>query len=695
MKNSFKYHLSVIVILISIFSISCKQGSQINTGSLFEEMIDMVNLAEFPDPGYTTIQFSSYDHRSTTPDAPDWFANSDGFGGEPIPNFEEVLVEPDEKGIGEYLVADVDGPGAIVRVWTASINGEVKVFIDGSEARLIPVANKFFTGPYDEEFMNFENIDNETFKKTIRQRDASYAPIPFKEHLRIVWKGNIKEIHFYQLQVRLYDKGTNIKSFEGDDLIKYGDIINKVSMTLSDPDKHLQTLSDEEATLFDTSLRSTDKKTVFEQEGNKAVERFSIQLKAENIDLALRQTLLYISFDGETNSQIQSPVGDFFGAAPGINPYTSLPFTVKPDGTMVCRFVLPFNKSVKIQLENLGYQEVSAKGEVLLMPYKWNKNSMHFRAKWRTEHNMLAHNTDIQDIDFLKANGKGVYVGTTSYLMNPADAPKPYGNWWGEGDEKIFVDNEEKPSTFGTGSEDYYNYSWSSPDIFYFPFCGQPRNDGPGNRGFVTNYRYHSLDALPFKQNIKFFMELFHHEPTPGFSYSRIAYHYGKPGLTDDHEKISQKDVRELIMPENWIPTAVKGSRNSVFYSAEDLLINSQNVSFKEGRMWEGSKLLVWKPEKAGNKLNFDIPIDSPGDYTIHINMALSPLSGYISLFCDDEKFQSANLYRPYRTLSREITFHTIKHSKGKHTITIEYIENKSISSEPEVGIDFIWVQKI
>ena len=45
-------------------------------------------------------------------------------------------------------------------------------------------------------------------------------------------------------------------------------------------------------------------------------------------------------------------------------------------------------------------------------------------------------------------------VGDTLALHNGAAA------WWGEGDEKIFVDGETFPSHFGTGSEDYYGYSF-------------------------------------------------------------------------------------------------------------------------------------------------------------------------------------------------------------------------------------------
>jgi len=113
--------------LLAFLGASCgpMDGSRdaVTTGSLYSEMIDLAGLAEFPNPAYKTMQFSSYDRRSSVPGGPDWFANSDGFGGEPRPGFEAVLREPGEDSIGQYLVADVAGPGAIVPLWTAAIDG--------------------------------------------------------------------------------------------------------------------------------------------------------------------------------------------------------------------------------------------------------------------------------------------------------------------------------------------------------------------------------------------------------------------------------------------------------------------------------------------------------------------------------------------------------------------------------------------
>ena len=76
------------------FSGNVNVRAVVTTGSLFEQMIDMDRLSRFPDPPYRNVQYSSYDHRSQIPGGPHWFANDDGFGGEPVPNVEKILKAP-------------------------------------------------------------------------------------------------------------------------------------------------------------------------------------------------------------------------------------------------------------------------------------------------------------------------------------------------------------------------------------------------------------------------------------------------------------------------------------------------------------------------------------------------------------------------------------------------------------------------
>ena len=693
-------------ILFLIVSVSCQTGTagrkKITTGSLFEEMIDMVNLTHYPAPSYRTVQYSSFDRRSNIPGGPDWFANADGFGKEPIPNFEEVLKEPDAEGIGEYLIADVKGPGAIVRMWSAAISGTIQLFLDGKSSPLYDgPAIDFFHRPYDS-FPEVQSLESEHLGKTVYQRDAAYAPIPFAKNMRLVWIGDLQTIHFYQVQVRLYERGTKVISFSPEDLVTYKETIDKVLLGLSDPDNQLELHAKGPAVPFRLTVDPAKQADIISLEGPLAVEKLRIRLQARNMDKALRQTLLHVVCDGYPWGQVQAPVGDFFGAAPGINPYQSLPFTVQPDGTMICRYVMPFQKACQIRIENQGDQSVRVEGSVSLMDYTWEEDrSMHFRARWRVNHNMIASNTAVQDLPFLIAHGKGLYVGTTSYLLNPNNVPTPYGNWWGEGDEKIFIDDDMVPSIFGTGSEDYYNYSWSSPDIFYFPYCGQPRNDGPGNRGFVTNFRWHILDPLPFQNTIRFFLELKSHERTEGLSYARIGYHYARPGLTDDHLAIMPEDLRYLRLPENWKPAARMGARNSVFYSAEDIILEGQRTGYKRGRLWEDGRLLVWYPREKGETQTFGFSTREKGKKRIHFAAALTPDSGRISVLVDKKPTTLANqqetvdLYRPFRTLLRNFTLPPMELGPGYHTLTLKYEGADPAVRRPEIGIDFIWVQKV
>ena len=90
----------------------------ITVADLLDEMHDLERLARLEKHPFRTVQYSSYDRRSRSPDGEAWFSNADGFGREPIPGFEAVLAEADGEGTGSYLLCDVTGPGVIVRGWS-------------------------------------------------------------------------------------------------------------------------------------------------------------------------------------------------------------------------------------------------------------------------------------------------------------------------------------------------------------------------------------------------------------------------------------------------------------------------------------------------------------------------------------------------------------------------------------------------
>jgi len=361
----------------------------ITTGSLVEEMIDLARLAQFPDPAYKTVQFSSYDRRSKLPGGPGWFANSDGFGREPIPNFEAVLVEPDARGVGEYLLCDVRSPGAIVRTWTAANAGRIRMYLDDDDKPVFEgTADEFLRRPYLQS-ARIAGIDPKLFEAAFRQRDACYFPLPFAKRCRIVWIGSIQKIHFYEVQVRVYEAAAKVVTFQPKDLATYRKTIERVGKVLAHPSAAWKYASAKPPTPIDVTARPGQTTEALSLAGPGAIERLTLRARAKDLDRALRQTVLHITFDGYPRAQVQSPTGDFFGAAPGINPYDSVPFTVRGNGEMTCRFVMPFARSCTIRLENKGDQPVRVTGSALVGTHRWDDGrSMHFRARWRVDHDL-------------------------------------------------------------------------------------------------------------------------------------------------------------------------------------------------------------------------------------------------------------------------------------------------------------------
>ena len=693
-----KQTISILsVILIGYAASASAVAGAINTGSLIDEMVDLQHLAEFPAPYYKTVQYSSYDRSSTVPEGEGWFGNADGFGNEHIPNFQEVLREATEDQPGEYLMCDVEGPGAIVRLWTALLTGELRVYLDDMDTPLYEgPAETFFWNSYDA-YGKAAGVDVDPLKGSFYQEQASYCPFPFAKRCRIVWTGSLKDLHFYQIQVRRYEPGRSVTTFRPADLRTYADQLQRAAGILSQPGENWPVVSQRPVETFEVKLAPGAQLDAFSIDGPSAIERLILSVEAPNRDLALRQTILHIAFDGHSAGQVQSPVGDFFGCAPGFTPYDSAPFTVRPDGTMECRYLMPFKKNVRIAFQNMGDQEVVVRGQVLPADYTWNEaQSMHFRARWRIDHDLQDLPQAPQDMPYLVAHGQGVYVGTATYILNPSNIPALGGSWWGEGDEKIFVD-ETFPSTFGTGSEDYYNYAWSHNHIFSYAYCGQPRNDGPANRGFITNNRWHILDPLPFKKHIAFYMELITHNPTPGLGYARIAYYYGKPGLMDDHLPITRADVREQVLSENWQPLAKYGSKDSVFFQAEDVVEATAALPVEKDNMWSGGQCMRWIPKRAGEELKFTLPVAEDGTYLVRFVLAMDARSPSVTFDVNAESTVPCgpfNLYRAHDVLSRAFASAPVSLKKGEVDITLRSQADAS-TEKPSVGVDFLWLQRI
>ena len=407
------------LLCLAVLATSSARADVVDTASLLDDMSRLDLLARWPQPAYRTVQYSSYDRRSTTPDAPHWYSNSDGFGREPIPNFAAVLREPDAAGVGLYLVADVDGPGAIVRTWSAAMGGVLRVWLDGAEAPIWEGSAFEFFARRSEHFFERAGLEIECDDAFVQQ-DADYFPIPFATHLRVTWEGRLRELHFYHLQVRFYDAGTAVRTFDAKrDVNAAGaERIRAVAEQLTQPANRLEGEAVDIADAVEVGPGGSWSWSR-EREGPGAISQIVLRVDADDIERALRGSLLTIAFDGAGQPQVEAPLGDFFATGPGVNPMSSLPFSVAPDGTMTSRFVMPFKRGVTISLRNWTPFALRVTGAVTVSPWKWDERSLYFRAKWRVDHDLIAGGAaGVFDIPYVVARGRGSLVVLLGFTVD-------------------------------------------------------------------------------------------------------------------------------------------------------------------------------------------------------------------------------------------------------------------------------------
>jgi len=527
-KNSLKFiHFLTVTIVSVTLMISCSRQKIISLKSLLIEMTDRESITQMPTPSYKLKQSSSYDRKTDTLDGKGWFANDDFTW---FPGIDSSV------GRKEYILVNSDGPGAIVRWWMTfagegSYDGIIRVYIDDSEVPVLEEnALKLLSGG----FLAGEPLSSSVSPETdIKMRGHNlYLPIPFLKHCKVTFECNAIKITsssrkpsiYYNICYRQYEKGTRVVSFSKSELANAGELIKSTNKILnlsgSSPDKVIAYISTD-------PLQAKDSIRVKIDSRSSAISKITLHLSAFDTEYAMRSTVLKITFDG--HQTVWVPAGDFFGTGYKRTISSTWESRVDDQIKMEAFWLMPFKENCLVSLINYGNQIVNAELRIETTKYKWNKNSMYFGTSWHEYYQILTAGAESvggtgrhRDINFIDIKGSGVYAGDAVTVFNTVDA------WWGEGDEKIFVDGEAFPSSIGTGTEDYFGYAWCRPEIFSHPFIAQPSGSGNFHPGLTINMRYRVLDAIPFTSSISSNIELWHWLPAV-INYALTSYWYVLP----------------------------------------------------------------------------------------------------------------------------------------------------------------------
>ncbi len=361
-----------------------------------------------------------------------------------------------------------------------------------------------------------------------------------------------------------------------------------------------------------------------------------------------QEMLLRIYWDGSKRPGVEAPVGDFFANCFGRrDEVVSLPVIVDHGNAYNCFWRMPFRKSARIEIVNQSDKPIN----LLYYNIDWikkdrvPKDTPYFFAQYRQEYPVQGG----QDYVLLDTKGKGHYVGTVLAVRTRSPA------WFGEGDEKIYIDGEAKPSIWGTGTEDYFLSAWGLKKTLT-PYFGVPYFDQWGIVGGHTSaYRWHLNDPIVFQKGIRVTFEHFgwispdenpKHETTSWNEreddYSSVAFWYqtGEPTFT---ARAPDGPARRLPSLERVI--AYGRDHVDAKQSHGVGQVTSQQLDF-----YERPQLLYMPDRKDGAWIEIPFVVTEKEPLRLLLNMTTSYDFGQYQAYLNDVKvgdpleFYSANL---------------------------------------------------
>ena len=284
--------------------------------------------------------------------------------------------------------------------------------------------------------------------------------------------------------------------------------------------------------------------------GQGAVKHFWITDSAK----AGRLLILRIYFDGQKNPSVEVPLSDFFANADyrEFAQISSLPICVNPGRGLNCYFEMPYFKSFRFEIENIGTEECNIYYQIDCEEKEIPKDSLYFHAQFRRL-NPLPYKEVYTILDGIKGNGH--YVGTYMHW-----GVKNNG-WWGEGEIKFYIDGDsEFPSICGTGTEDYfcgaYNFDVGGKYTpFSTPYSGLTKVGATDaaykSQRYFNMYRWHIADPVYFKENLRVTIQALGWRSEGRYmplqdDISSVAYWYSDT-LDDIYPAFPSRDELEII----------------------------------------------------------------------------------------------------------------------------------------------------
>ncbi len=555
--------------------------------------------------------------------------NDDGFSGK-----YSFLRRED----GGLVIADLQGPGVIYRVWTPTPSDDwVEFYFDGEPTPRICVKfREIFTGHHPPFVAPLVGSGAGGF--------YCYTPLPYQSSCKIVVRA--ERVQFYQINYALYPPDAPITTWTAaqspDDLAHQqkaqqlfasaGQDVSGWAAPLDAPrETHSQSI---------TLAPGTTATLFASQAGGRIVGlRLSpaTALAGKARDLTLR-----ITCDDQPAPTVLCPAGDFFGYAWGQPAMRSLLVGTAGD-VNYCYFPMPYDRSIGIELisEREAGDPVALTADVVTAAVPRQPDEGRFCAVWRRENPT----TVGKPFTFVDLAGQGHLVGC---LLQAQDMQSGETLFF-EGDDQTTIDGEL--AIHGTGSEDFFNGGWYDvPDrwerTMSFSLSGCLGYYKPLGR--TGGYRIMLGDRYAFRHNL---CQTIEHAATGNdlltdyagttFLYLRDtpATLHALPAL--DARRVT--DPTQIVFKPAWsVPVRAFTFRGATLTKLDEDFAG-RRMSFL--RMQSGENDWFGPPF-----ISLECPLPAAGRYDVTVDAVRGPEQGIVQLFRNEQPAgPQIDLYAPQR----------------------------------------------
>ena len=390
-----------------------------------------------------------------------------------------------------------------------------------------------------------------------------------------------------------------------------------------------------------------------------------------------QELMLRMFWDGNPRPAVEAPVGDFFANCFGIrSEVISLPVIVEGGDSYNAFWRMPFRESARIEIENQSRKPLS----LLYFNIDWiqldtlPEDTPYFYAQYRQEYPALSG----RDYLLLETTGKGHFVGAVLGVRMRSPA------WFGEGDEKIYIDGETTPSIWGTGTEDYFLSAWGL-QATSTPYFGVPFFDYRTIGGHVSSYRWHLHDPIVFNTGIKVTLEhmgWMSEDENPDYQatswnereddYASVAFWYqtGAPTFT---ERAPGADERRL-------PSLAR-----IVVQARDFTETGRHgegrVQKSASNFYDEQVLALRPPRPTGAWLEFPIEVKTKEPLRLVVNAEQSLDGGLYQVFINKMKISRPLDFYAGRPAGRTFSLLDFWPDPGTYIIRLECVGKAEQSS--------------